>query len=182
MRASQTSPSWRPPELLETSSSPSKSRWGPRCLVLLEKSCFPCQGRGAYRAGVSLAEQDTTTVTDAGFASLALFTPRLARLRLTNLPRVRGTFIAGLLERCPRLEVLHLENLPSCWEGQGFSSPTASRAKALRTLSILGCKVDMSAAALLAKVSELRSFNYDGPPSLMRVATTFWYVAGTTQM
>ena len=99
------------------------------------------------------------------------------RLRLTNLPRVRGTFIAGLLERCPRLEVLHLENLPSCWEGQGFSSPTASRAKALRTLSILGCKVDMSAAALLAKVSELRSFTYNGPPSLMRVATTFWYVA-----
>lgn len=119
--------------------------------------------------------QDTSTVTDAGLSSLALFTSRLTSLRLVNLPRVRGTFIAGLLERCPRLEVLHLETLPSCWEGQGFSSPSASRAKALRKLSVLGCKVDISAAALLAKVPELRSFSYDGPPTLMRVATTFWY-------
>ncbi len=121
------------------------------------------------------AEQDTSTVTDAGFASLALFTSRLKSLRLTNLPRVRGALIAGLLERCPSLEVLHLENLPRCWEGQGFSSAIAVRARSLRTLSILGCKVDISAAALLAKVPELRSFSYDGPASLMRLLCTFWY-------
>lgn len=121
------------------------------------------------------AEQDTSTVTDAGFASLALFTSRLKSLRLTNLPRVRGAFIAGLLERCPGLEVLHLENLPRCWEGQGFSSATAVRARSLRTLSIIGCKVDISAAALLAKVPELRCFSYDGPASLMRLLCTFWY-------
>ena len=100
---------------------------------------------------------------------------RLRSLHLNNLPRVGGRFLNRLLERCPELESLHLENLPSCWEAGGFDSPLTRKAIRLHTLKVTGSRVDIGAAALLIRCPNLRSLTYDGQPTLLRVAATFWW-------
>jgi len=116
--------------------------------------------------------QDTIMVTDAGFATLALFTPHLKILRLSGLPRVCGGFISSLLASCPDLEELHLEALPACWEA--LDSGSNVKAPKVHTLSMKGCKLTIAAANLLARLPNLRVLHYEGAPALLRVASSFW--------
>ena len=113
-------------------------------------------------------------MTDAGFASLMLFTGRLKSLHLSNLPRVGGNFLNKLLEHCPDLDTLILDNLPCCFEARGYDSPLVKKATQLRILIITECEVDVGAAALLFRCPNLRSLTYDGQPSVLRVAAAYW--------
>lgn len=103
-----------------------------------------------------------------------LFTRNLTSLRLSNLPRVGGTFINKLLENCDQLGSLHLEDLPCCWETRGFDAPLSRKPTQLHTLTVTGCKVDVGTAALLIRCHNLRSLTFDGQPSVLRVAAAYW--------
>lgn len=124
--------------------------------------------------------QDAPTVTDAGLASLVLCTSNLTSLRLSNLPRVGGKFLFKLLESCPELGSLHLENLPCCWEARGFDAPLSRKPIRLHTLNVTGCKVDVGTAALLIRCQNLRALTFDGQPSVLRVAAAYWCAPAST--
>lgn len=125
----------------------------------------------------SIAIMSTRHVSDKALAVLALLCTRIERFWLDDVHSSEGSFgvfLGLLLEACPDLAVLHLNQINLADVGAYGSNPKASRARKIKEMHLRQLGADLNLNWIWHSASSLKTLALDRAAGNVQEAVASW--------